>query len=51
MVLDVDGCHVPPHLALINGALSEVTVDRDRQGIVQRLVRPSRLPRCATPLR
>jgi muramoyltetrapeptide carboxypeptidase len=38
VVLDVDCGHVPPHLALVNGALAEVTVDGDRQEIVQRLV-------------
>lgn len=38
VVLDVDCGHVPPHLALVNGPLAEVTVDGDRQEIVQRLV-------------
>ena len=38
VVLDVDCGHVPPHLALVNGALAQVTVDGDRQEVVQRLV-------------
>ena len=38
VVLDVDCGHVAPYLALVNGALAEVTVEEERQEIVQRLV-------------
>ena len=38
VVLDVDCGHVAPYLALVNGALAEVTVEGERQQIVQRLV-------------
>lgn len=39
VVLDVDCGHVPPHLALVNGALAEVAVDEHGTGsLVQHLV-------------
>ena len=38
VALDVDCGHVPPHLALVDGAVAEVTVDGDEQAIVQHLV-------------
>lgn len=38
VVLDVDCGHVPPHLALVNGALAEVTVDGALQQLRQTLV-------------
>lgn len=38
VVLDVDCGHVPPHLALVNGALAEVVVDGATQTITQHLV-------------
>ncbi len=38
VLADVDCGHVPPHLALVNGALAHVRHDRDESGIVQRLV-------------
>jgi muramoyltetrapeptide carboxypeptidase LdcA involved in peptidoglycan recycling len=38
VVLDVDCGHVPPHLALVNGALAEVVVDGDGDSAAQRLV-------------
>jgi muramoyltetrapeptide carboxypeptidase len=37
IVLDVDCGHIPPHLALINGALTELTITRDTCRIVQHL--------------
>lgn len=38
VVLDVDCGHVPPHLALVNGALAEVVVEGDvQQSLVQTL--------------
>jgi hypothetical protein len=50
VVLDVDCGHVPPHLALVNGARAEVTVDGDRQEIVQRLVCALRAGRQVSPI-
>jgi muramoyltetrapeptide carboxypeptidase LdcA involved in peptidoglycan recycling len=38
VVLDVDCGHVPPHLALVNGALAELEVDGDVQRLSQTLV-------------
>jgi muramoyltetrapeptide carboxypeptidase LdcA involved in peptidoglycan recycling len=38
VVLDVDCGHVPPHLALVNGALAELEVDGDVQRLTQTLV-------------
>ena len=37
VVLDVDCGHVPPHLALVNGALAELEVDGDVQRLSQTL--------------
>jgi muramoyltetrapeptide carboxypeptidase LdcA involved in peptidoglycan recycling len=37
VILDVDCGHVPPHLALVNGALAEVIVDGDQASIIQTL--------------
>lgn len=37
VVLDVDCGHVPPHLALVNGALAEITVDPGGTCLVQHL--------------
>ncbi len=37
VILDVDCGHVPPHLALVNGALAEVVFDGDEQTITQTL--------------
>ena len=37
VVLDVDCGHVPPHLALVNGAVAEVVVDGDAQTVSQTL--------------
>ena len=37
VVMDVDCGHLPPHLALVNGALAEVTMDGDGARLVQRL--------------
>lgn len=37
VVLDVDCGHVPPHLALVNGALAEVTVTADERTVRQTL--------------
>jgi len=37
VILDVDCGHVAPHLALVNGALAEVTLDGPVQRIVQKL--------------
>jgi muramoyltetrapeptide carboxypeptidase len=37
IVLDVDCGHVPPHLSLVNGALTELTITSDACSIVQRL--------------
>jgi muramoyltetrapeptide carboxypeptidase len=38
VVLDVDCGHVPPHLALVNGALAELEVSGDVQRLTQTLV-------------
>lgn len=38
VVLDVDCGHVPPHLALVNGALAEVVVTPQERTLVQHLV-------------
>jgi muramoyltetrapeptide carboxypeptidase LdcA involved in peptidoglycan recycling len=38
VVLDVDCGHVPPHLALVNGALAEVVVSPRERTLVQHLV-------------
>ncbi|UNX55993.1 LD-carboxypeptidase [Georgenia sp. TF02-10] len=38
VVVDVDCGHVPPHLALVNGALAELTVDGDEKILRQRLI-------------
>lgn len=37
VILDVDCGHVPPHLALVNGALADVVFDGDTQTITQTL--------------
>ena len=37
VILDVDCGHVPPHLALLNGAVSEVTMAGSTQTITQHL--------------
>lgn len=37
VVLDVDCGHVPPHLALVDGALAEVVVGPDEQSVTQTL--------------
>jgi hypothetical protein len=37
IVLDVDFGHVPPHLSLVNGALTELTITSDTCSILQRL--------------
>lgn len=39
VVLDVDCGHLPPHLALVNGALAELTVCASDSALVQHLVR------------
>ncbi len=38
VVLDVDCGHVPPHLALVNGAVAEVVLTADEASVVQHLV-------------
>lgn len=38
VVLDVDCGHLPPHLALVNGALTELVIDGTRATLTQRLV-------------
>lgn len=37
VILNVDCGHVPPHLALVNGALAQVVFDGDEQTITQTL--------------
>lgn len=37
VVLDVDCGHLPPHLALVNGALAQVVVDGEQQTVTQTL--------------
>ncbi len=37
LVLDVEIGHVPPHLPLVNGALTTITVDGDVHELVQEL--------------
>lgn len=37
VVLDVDCGHVPPHLALVNGALADVVVTPQERTLVQHL--------------
>jgi muramoyltetrapeptide carboxypeptidase len=37
IVLEVDCGHVPPHLALVNGALTELTITAETRRITQHL--------------